>query len=88
VRQINPSGKSISDFQKSCQAPESKIFRWSRPGKSVHFFRVSRPPEGRIAIVTTRWAQDAMDAAVSTANGSAAYGEVVWTWWQGLSFEG
>jgi hypothetical protein len=24
---------------------------------------VSRPPEGRIAIVTTRWARDAMDAA-------------------------
>ena len=26
-------------------------------------FAVSRPPEGRIAIVTTRWARDAMDAA-------------------------
>jgi hypothetical protein len=38
------------------------------------------PPEGRIAIVTTRWAQDAMDAAVSTANDPAAYGEVVWSW--------
>jgi hypothetical protein len=41
---------------------------------------VSRPPEGRIAIVTTRGARDAMDAAVSTANGSAAYSEVVWSW--------
>ena len=41
---------------------------------------VSRPPEGRIAIVTTRGARDAMDAAVSKAKGSAAYGEVVWSW--------
>jgi hypothetical protein len=36
--------------------------------------------EGRIAIVTTRWARDAMDAAFPTANGFAADGEVVWSW--------
>ena len=46
---------------------------------------VSCPPEGRIAIVTTRWARDAMDAAASGSmvfgpdENAAAYGEVVWS---------
>jgi hypothetical protein len=30
-------------------------------------FAVPRPHEGRFAIVTMRWAQDAMDAAISGA---------------------
>jgi hypothetical protein len=46
---------------------------------------VSRLTEGRIAIVTTRWARDAMDAAASGLiiigpdESAAAYGEVVWS---------
>src|SRR5215212_7375287 len=39
---------------------------------------------GRIAIVTARWARDAMDAAASGRflpdETPAAYGEVVWAW--------
>src|SRR5262249_841097 len=43
------------------------------------------PPEGRFAIVTTRWARDAMDAVASgealhRTKTFAAYGEVVWSW--------
>ena len=46
---------------------------------------VSCPTEGRIAIVTTRWARDAMDAAASGSivikpdESAAADGEVVWS---------
>ena len=46
---------------------------------------VSCPAEGRIAIVTTLWARDAMDAAASGSidikpdESAAAYGEVVWS---------
>ena len=40
--------------------------------------------EGRFAVVTKRWVQDAMDAAASGAfaldETPAAYGEVVWSW--------
>ena len=59
-RQIN------SDYPKSCQAPESKIFRFRRhPNHRYHF---ARPPrqEGRIAIVTNA-GLDAVDAAASGA---------------------
>jgi len=51
------------------------------------------PAEGRIAIVTARWAREAMDAAISGATAwfrkksrsgagrrKAAYGEIVWSW--------
>ena len=53
-------------------------------------FAVSMPPsraqlEGRFAIVTIRWAQDAMDAAASGGVfppdvNAAVYGEIVWSW--------
>ena len=56
---------SDSDFQKSCQAPESKIFRWSRRANHWHIFGHPGPHEGRFAIVTMRWAGDAMDALAS-----------------------
>jgi hypothetical protein len=55
-----------SDYQKSRQAPESKIFRFlRRPNHRYHF---ARPPrqEGRIAIVTDA-GLDAVDAAASGA---------------------
>jgi hypothetical protein len=43
------------------------------------------PPEGRVAIVTIRWARDAMDVAGvrhvrMPGETFAAYGEVVWSW--------
>ena len=43
------------------------------------------PAEGRIAIVTARWAREAMDAVVSGVatmpdENAAAYGEIVWSW--------
>src|SRR5439155_20180897 len=57
-----------------------KIFRFSFLKIRIIPSAVSCPPEGRIAIVTTRGARDAMDTAVSKAKGSAAYGEVVWSW--------
>ena len=46
---------------------------------------VSRPQEGRIMIVTTRGARDAMDALASGVffapdENAKAYGEVVWSW--------
>src|SRR2546430_1259500 len=58
-------GRLTSDFQKSCQAPKSKIFRFSRRGKSVHLLDQPGPHEGRFAIVTMRWAGDAVDALAS-----------------------
>ena len=63
-----------------CPVPHAKIYRFSFRKIRIISNAVSRPPEGRIAIATTRGARDAMDAAFSTANGSAAYGEVVWSW--------
>jgi hypothetical protein len=49
------------------------------------YFAVPSPHEGRFAIVTIRWAWDAMDAAASGGLCSpdetfAADGEVVWSW--------
>jgi hypothetical protein len=55
-----------------------KKFRFTIPKIRIITISVSHPSEGRIAIVTTRGARDAMDAAVSTANGTGAYGQVVW----------
>src|SRR5262245_25472402 len=47
--------------------------------------RTLSPSEGRFAIVTTRWARDAMDAVASGRlclpdENAATYGEVVWSW--------
>jgi hypothetical protein len=41
--------------------------------------RVFRPHEGRFAIVTKRWAEDAMDATAQATNAPVADGEVVWS---------
>jgi hypothetical protein len=50
-------------------------------GKSLALLRASRAyKEGRFAIVTKRWAQDAVDAAAHQTNAFAADGEVVWFW--------
>src|SRR6266516_4398677 len=78
-------GRHPSDFRNSCQAPKSKIFRFSRRGKSVHLLDQPGPHEGRFAIVTMRWAglrwtlwrQVYFFAPDENAE---AYGEVVWSW--------
>jgi hypothetical protein len=48
-----------------CQVSKSKIFRFTRILIYGINPAVPRPHEGRFAIVTMRWAQDAMDAAIS-----------------------
>src|SRR6266496_6441325 len=58
-------GQITSDCQKSCQAPESKIFRFTFLEIRIITPPVSRPQEGRIMIVTTRGARDVMDALAS-----------------------
>jgi hypothetical protein len=77
--QIEHDEQISSDYRKSCQALNAKIFRLPFPKIRIITNPVSRPQEGRIAIVTTRWARDAMDAAVK-GEWSAAYGQVVWFW--------
>jgi hypothetical protein len=57
-------GQITSDFRNSCQAPESKIFRFTFLEIRIITPPVSRPQEGRIMIVTTRGARDAVDAFV------------------------
>jgi hypothetical protein len=83
--QIQHDGQITSDFQKSCQAPKSKIFRWSWRANHWHHSRTPGPHEGRFAIVTKRRAGDVMDASASGAffapdENAEAYGEVVWSW--------
>jgi len=41
--------------------------------------RVLCSHEGRFAIVTKRWAQDAMDVTAQKTNAHVADGEVVWS---------
>jgi hypothetical protein len=73
-----PDGQITSDYRKSCQAPESKIFRFRRRANQRHESARLTRQEGRIMIVTNvRW--DAVDADVPITNGADAYGEVVWS---------
>jgi hypothetical protein len=55
----------FSAYRKSCQVPHSKIFRFTVILICGINPVIPRPHEGRFAIVTMRWAQDAMDAAIS-----------------------
>src|SRR5207247_7514309 len=64
-------GQINSGFQKSCQAPKSKIFRFTIPEIRIITLPVSRSQEGRIMIVTTRGARDVMDALASGASDRA-----------------
>ena len=78
-------GQITSDLQNSCQAQESKIFRFTILKIRIITSPVSRPQEGRIMIVTTRGARDAVDALASGVfstpdENAKAYGEVVWSW--------
>jgi hypothetical protein len=60
-------GQITSDFQKSCQAPKSKIFLFSLGPNQFTDSRRLVPPEGRLAIVTNA-GRDAMDAAARETN--------------------
>src|SRR2546427_9148929 len=63
-------GKLLLIFR-ICQAPESKIFRFTILEIRIITAPVSRPQEGRIMIVTTRGARDAVDALASGASDRA-----------------
>jgi hypothetical protein len=47
-----PDGQITSDFQKWCQAPFAKIFRFAPDPNQLHMKTVLSHREGRIAIVT------------------------------------
>jgi hypothetical protein len=59
-----PDGQITSDFQKSCQAPKSKIFLFSPDPNQMHILAV--PPEGRSRVVTSA-GRDAVDVKASGA---------------------
>src|SRR5438067_172633 len=63
-------GRINSDLPKSCQSPRSKIFRFTMLEIRIITSPVSRPQEGRIMIVTTRGARDAVDAFVQARVGA------------------
>jgi hypothetical protein len=77
-------GQITSVFQKSCQAPESKIFRFTFLEIRIISTAVSSPRRGvGHRHQTLGW--DAVDAAASGAffaldEALSAYGEVVWSW--------
>jgi hypothetical protein len=64
----------------ACPVLTQKIFRYARRANHLYKpapFRASS--EGRFAIVTKRWARDAMDASAQKANELEVDGEVVWS---------
>jgi hypothetical protein len=73
-----PDGQITSDFQKSCQALKSKIFRFSCRANQRHIYRHPVLLRGALAIVTNV-GRVAVDAKVPLTNGAGAYGEVVWS---------
>src|SRR5258708_37188149 len=73
-----PDGQITSDFPKSCQAQELKIFRFRRRANQGHINCHPVPPRGASAIVTNV-GQGAMDAEAPLTNGAEAYGEDVWS---------
>src|SRR5439155_1260805 len=87
-RRLAKPGQITSDCQKSCQAPKSKRIKnipLHNSGNQNYNLRHPGPHEGRFAIVTMRWAGDAVDALASGVffapdENAKAYGEVVWSW--------
>jgi hypothetical protein len=64
----------------ACPVLSAKRFRYARRANHLYKpapFRASS--EGRFAIVTKRWARDAMDASAQKANELEVDGEVVWS---------
>src|SRR5258705_9231893 len=60
-----PDGQITSDFRKSCQAPDSKIFRFSRRANQRYDSGHPVLPRGALAIVTNV-GRVAVDATVAT----------------------
>jgi hypothetical protein len=60
-----PDGQITSDFQKWCQAPKSKIFRFCRRANQRYDSRHPVPTRGALRDRHGRWVRDAVDAAAS-----------------------
>ena len=60
-----PDGQISSVLRKTCQDPESKIFRFSRRPNQDYIHTHPVPTRGALAIVTT-WDGDAVDAEAAT----------------------
>jgi hypothetical protein len=70
-----PDGQITSDFQKSCQAPKSKI-SWFRLTQISNISPASYPTEGRAHVTDAGW--DAVDVgSARDERGLLAYGQVV-----------
>jgi hypothetical protein len=69
----------MSDFPKSCQAPQTKIIRFSRNANQRYGCVIPCLTEGRIAIVTTRRLRDVMDVPGSQTSEAGTDGETVWS---------
>jgi hypothetical protein len=65
-----PDGQITSDFQKSCQAPKSKIFLFSLDPNQFTDSHPLVPPEGRSRVVTSA-GRDAVDVKASGAQAIA-----------------
>jgi len=65
-----PDGQITSDFQKSCQAPKSKIFRLAVGQISARDFGRPVPTRGALRDRHGRWVRDAVDAAAVRASDS------------------
>jgi hypothetical protein len=72
---IVPDGQITSDFQKSCQAPKSKIFPFA-PDPNQQYIPCVLSTEGRAHV--TDAGRDAMDVgSARDERGLLAYGQVV-----------
>src|SRR6266481_5110357 len=64
IKLIVPGGQITSDFQKWCQAPKSKIFRFAADPNQMHI--LSRPgPQRGVSRSSRTLGRDAVDAAAS-----------------------
>jgi len=64
-----------------CPVPSAKRFHFACRANHNYKLAPSRASsEGRFAIVTKRWARDAMDASAQEANELEADGEAAWSW--------
>src|SRR6266516_2728027 len=68
---MHPSSKLILIFRTRVKPQNQKYFAFPEGQISGIFSAVSRPQEGRIMIVTTRGARDAVDALASGASDRA-----------------
>ena|SRR5436190_14227864 len=81
---VDPRTIVYSDLPNNVKTWNQKYSAFQIPQINATSPPVPCPSEGRVAIVTKRWARDAMDAAASGGlppdEIAAAYGEVVWSW--------